>query len=131
MKGSILGSEPFIKEIHKEYANRPICDEIPQQRLLLQQVSHSMDDILHAVADYFNIEKVEVTSTKFKKGGCLAKDIAIYLALQLPGQKIRILKKYFNNSNQSISQIYNRAKGRAKTDEIFLNHIRNIKEKLR
>jgi len=58
------------------------------------------------------------------------KHIAIYLALQLPGQKIRILKKYFNNSNQSISQIYNRAKKRAKTDEIFLNHIKNIKEKL-
>lgn len=91
----ILGCEAFTKTISEKYLkNKKISPEISQQKYL--KPIFSFEQIKQVVARHYKIDEINLKIVK-RKASNKPRQIAIYLACKLSGQKYKIIADEFTN----------------------------------
>ncbi len=97
----VLGSEAFTKTISEKYLHeKTLSPEVPEQNLLYKKKLPKLDEVMAVVAEYYQIDLVELTISKRGQIN-LPRSVAIYLACQITGQNLQIIARAFNNVNYS------------------------------
>lgn len=126
--GFILGSADFVIWIKESFlATRTDENEIPQLRELKPRIY--LEDIVDAVSCEFNC-KIETILQKGLKRN-VARDVAIYLARVLSGEKGKKIGEHFGNiSAAAITGRYNWIANQIENDKPFRNRIKRLKDKI-
>ncbi|MGD9301361.1 MAG: transposase [Desulfobacterales bacterium] len=126
--GFILGSPDFVIWIKEAFlAHRSDEAEIPQLRDLKPRIS--LDNIVNVVCREFNCKR-ETIFIKGRKGN-VPRDVAIYLARVLSGEKGKKMGVYFGNiSGAAITGRYNYLLRQIENNKRFGNRIKRLKNKL-
>lgn len=100
----ILGSDAFRKQISEKYLEKLVqSKEISGHKNVCTQPS--LSQICNIVADYYHIPTEKLYKVDRIKGN-KPRAVAIYLATELSGKKLKIIADFFQNiSHASISQI--------------------------
>jgi hypothetical protein len=126
--GFILGSPNFVTWIKETYLSiQPDENEIPQLRELKPRIE--IDKIVAAVCREFDC-KIETILQKGRKRN-VARDIAIYLARVLSGEKGKNLGAYFGNiSGAAITGRYNFIAEQIEKNRQLRNRIKRLKNQI-
>jgi len=126
--GFILGSVDFVVWIKEAFlSNRSDENEIPQLKELKPRIK--IDQIIETVCRDFNC-KIETILPKGRKRND-ARDVAIYLARVLSGEKGKKLGKYFGNiSGAAITRRYNYLINKIENDKQFRKRIKRLKNEI-
>ncbi len=126
--GFILGSPDFVTWIKETFlSNRSDENEIPQLRELKPRIN--IEKIVEAVGREFNFE-IETILRKGRKRN-VARDVAIYLARVLSGEKGKKIGEYFGNiSGAAITRRYNCLLEQIENNKQFRNRIKKLKNKI-
>jgi len=124
--GFILGSPDFVIWIKEAFlSDRTDESEIPQLRELKPKIF--LDNIVEEVGREFNCE-IETILHKGRKRN-VARDVAIYLARVLSGEKGKKVGEYFGNiSGAAITKRYNYIIKQIEDDKQIRNRIKKIKQ---
>jgi putative transposase len=125
----ILGSDAFIKSIYEKYIkDKKISIEISQQNYLNKELN--IEQIMQAVIDHYQIEKVSLMDVKRKQGNKPRK-MAIYLAVQLSGQTYQTIARTFTNTTTAgVAKTYQRISQAINTNNNLAREIALLKKLL-
>ncbi len=126
--GFILGSPDFVIWIKETFlSNRSDENEIPQLRELKPRIN--IDQIVEAVCHEFNCGMETILNKGRKRN--VARDVAIYLARVLSGEKGIKIGEYFGNiSGAAITTRYNYLSKHFENNKRFRNRIKRVKDKI-
>lgn len=128
VSGLILGDDEFVKWVKKTFlSNRSDDPEMPQLRKLKPR--YSLDLIIEAVADVFNISKDQILEKGRKNN--LARDIAIYFSKVYSGTSgVEIAHRYRMRSGSAITMRYKAATKKIEDSRGLELKVNLIKERI-
>ena len=123
---SILGDTSFINWVKETFSRDKSNPEIPDSKQLAPDI-HQINNVVSSV---YGIEIHQLFTAK-RGTENEPRNIAIYLARQLRGDRLPDIGKVFNlNRNSSVSSAIERVRKRLEKDTSFQKKINTIKEKV-
>ncbi len=89
----IAGGE-FIKNINQNLLDKPVHDEIPEDRLLRNLTLPSLDKVVSSVCMHFNISEDDIYQSRINPS---VRNIIIYLAIEVCNMKLGEVVGIFEN----------------------------------
>jgi len=103
-KTFILGDKKFVYEVlhgYKQYLSQNSSENKKIKKILLPTV----DDVVSQVSHHFNVDPYDITHFPNRSIGNLPRQISLYLATKLTGEKNKDIAKFFKNiSYKGVSQ---------------------------
>ncbi|MHA1510054.1 MAG: transposase [Promethearchaeota archaeon] len=126
--GFILGDAEFVKWVKKKFISRMDDNkEIPQLKILKPRISPEM--IVNTLCEEFKCSDHDIL-TKGRKIN-RARDIAVYLAKDNCGMKIKDIGTYFGNATgASITMTYNRFHGKLLKNRRLKGQVNRIENRI-
>ncbi len=125
----VLGSENFMRDIKENHLNVALDYNIPpQQSRLIKYFLPSVEEIIEAVARYYQVEISSIKKPIVKRSENKPRKIAFYLACDDSGKTHKEIAESFEGlSPSSFSKAYFRIKNEIIKNELILKEIESIR----
>lgn len=128
---TILGTKEFIDKAKRYSIGKGGLEEISDYKLLMKVNLITIEDVIKAVASYFNVSQVEIIDSVTENFHIQARKVAVYLAVKLTGQtQINISKMFYGIGYKGISKVKTRMEIELRNNLELTKIINDIVQKL-